>query len=436
MSGARKRSRSRKATRSRMAANSASTSGEALAAPRLSSMPCAAASASMPTTTAVLSTMSARRRAAKVAIDTWSSWLAEVGRLSTLAGCASDLFSEASAAAVTCAIMKPELSAAIAHQERRQARQAGVEQQRDAALGDGADLGDRQRQDVGREGHRLGVEVAAGDHVAGVGEHQRVVRHGVGLDHAARARRAPGCRGRRPSPAARSAASTGPARGRSRRATARSRCRRAARAPRAATAIWPGWPRAAWMRASKGLIEPWIASSDSAPAISAGGEHVLGAEQAGQRQRGRHLRAVEQRQAFLRAEHEGREADARASLRRRRSRVAVGRRGLAFADQHAGQVRQRRQVARGADRALARNARQHAGIEQRAAARRPAPAARPSGRAPGSPPWSRAPAAPPPPPAARRCRRCATARGCAAARPGARAGMCVCASLPKPVLMP
>ncbi len=41
---------------------------------------------------------------------TWSSWLAEVGRLSTLAGCASDLFSEASAAAVTCAIMKPEFS--------------------------------------------------------------------------------------------------------------------------------------------------------------------------------------------------------------------------------------------------------------------------------------------------------------------------------------
>lgn len=36
---------------------------------------------------------------------TWSSWLAEVGRLSTLAGCASDLFSLASDAAVTCAIL-------------------------------------------------------------------------------------------------------------------------------------------------------------------------------------------------------------------------------------------------------------------------------------------------------------------------------------------
>ena len=35
-----------------------------------------------------------------------------------------------------------------------------------------------------------------------------------------------------------------------------------------ATAIWPIWPRAAWMRASNGLTEPWIASSDSAPAIS------------------------------------------------------------------------------------------------------------------------------------------------------------------------
>ncbi len=73
-------------------------------------MPCAAASNSMPTMQRVFAAISSRRRAAKVAMLTWSSWLAEVGRLSTLAGCASDLFSEARAAAVTCAIMKPELS--------------------------------------------------------------------------------------------------------------------------------------------------------------------------------------------------------------------------------------------------------------------------------------------------------------------------------------
>ena len=74
---------------------------------------------------------------------TWSSWLAEVGRLSTLAGCASDLFSDASAAAVTCAIMKPEFRPGSARQERRQARHDGVDQHRDAPLGDRADLGDR-----------------------------------------------------------------------------------------------------------------------------------------------------------------------------------------------------------------------------------------------------------------------------------------------------
>ena len=41
---------------------------------------------------------------------TWSSWFADVGSESTDAGCASDLFSDASAAAVTCAIMKPEFT--------------------------------------------------------------------------------------------------------------------------------------------------------------------------------------------------------------------------------------------------------------------------------------------------------------------------------------
>ena len=54
------------------------------------------------------------RRAAKVAMLTWSSWFALVGSESTLAGCAIDLFSLASAAAVTWAIMKPLFSPASA----------------------------------------------------------------------------------------------------------------------------------------------------------------------------------------------------------------------------------------------------------------------------------------------------------------------------------
>ena len=43
-------------------------------------------------------------------MDTWSSWLAEVGMLSTEFGKAKALFSLQSAAAVTCAIMKPEFT--------------------------------------------------------------------------------------------------------------------------------------------------------------------------------------------------------------------------------------------------------------------------------------------------------------------------------------
>src|SRR5271156_4132479 len=83
-------------------------SGALVAQGAWNSMPWAAARNSMATMLAVLKAMSCRRRAAKVAMETWSSWLAEVGRLSTLAGCARDLFSEARAAAVTWAIMKPE----------------------------------------------------------------------------------------------------------------------------------------------------------------------------------------------------------------------------------------------------------------------------------------------------------------------------------------
>ena len=48
-------------------------------------------------------------RAEMVPMLTWSSVLAEDGIVSTLAGCASTLFSLTSAAEVYCTSMKPEL---------------------------------------------------------------------------------------------------------------------------------------------------------------------------------------------------------------------------------------------------------------------------------------------------------------------------------------
>ena len=55
------------------------------------------------------------------------------------------------------------VQARVGGEERRQARHAGVDQHRDAPLGDRADLGDRDRHRVGGQRHRLGVEVAARD---------------------------------------------------------------------------------------------------------------------------------------------------------------------------------------------------------------------------------------------------------------------------------
>ena len=69
ISGACSRSCSRNATRARISRCSRSTRSE-LRSGRRKSIPCAAAIASMPTIVAVLSSMSKRRRAANVAIDT------------------------------------------------------------------------------------------------------------------------------------------------------------------------------------------------------------------------------------------------------------------------------------------------------------------------------------------------------------------------------
>ena len=81
--------------------------------------------------------------------------------LSMLTGWRTLRVSATSAAAVTCAIMKPELTPRRVRNGRQAAHLGSIEQ-RDATLGDGADFRARDRQTVGGEGHRLGVEIAAG----------------------------------------------------------------------------------------------------------------------------------------------------------------------------------------------------------------------------------------------------------------------------------
>ena len=94
-----------------------------------------------------------------------------------------------------------------------------------------------------------------------------------------------------------------------------------------------------------------------------GFEHRLEGEERVQRQRGRDLGAVDQREAFLGTETQRRDARLLQHVGRRPTCFSF--QTFTFPDQRQGEVRQRRQVARGADRALARHIRHEAGVVHR-----------------------------------------------------------------------
>jgi hypothetical protein len=62
---------------------------------------------------------------------------------------------------------------------------------------------------------------------------------------------------------------------------------------RAATAIWPGWPRRAWMRGVERGVRALQRIDRQGAGGDPGGEDGLGREQAGQGQGGRTLGAVQ-----------------------------------------------------------------------------------------------------------------------------------------------
>ena len=193
----------------------------------------------------------------------------------------------------------------LRRQERRQAGERRIDQHRDAPLRQRADLAKRNRDHVGGEGHRLGVEIAAGQRLAVVGEDQRIVGDAVRFGPQASRRRLRSSRAPRPSPAAGSGCNRGPARARRRRDAIRgwrfpASARGARRPPRSA----PGGRRRRWMRASKGASEPRAASVESAPVTSAERNASSHLEEAGEREGGRELRAVQERQPLLRAERD------------------------------------------------------------------------------------------------------------------------------------
>ena len=150
----------------------------------------------------------------------------------------------------------------------------------------------------------------------------------------------------------------------------------------AATSICPRW-RAQRLDA---LVERPVGALGGIGRERAGDErrleHALGLEQAGQRQRGRDLRAVEKRQTLLRAENERRKAGSRERRLRRNARAV----DEELADAHQGRrhVRERREIAGRADRALAGNDRDQVRFEAAPPGARWSTSARPRRPARGS----------------------------------------------------
>ena len=183
------------------------------------------------------------RRAANVAMLTWSSWFAEVGSESTDAGCASDLFSDASAAAVTCAIMKPELTPPSA--TRNGGRPDRFVSIRSAMRrSDSAPISAIASATLSAANATGSAWKLPPERISScVREHERIVGDGVRLGDQHVAPRGAADRGTRPSPAAGSADCTDPAR--EWQSLCDSRIALPASSPRliAAASICPRWPR-------------------------------------------------------------------------------------------------------------------------------------------------------------------------------------------------
>ena len=193
----------------------------------------------------------------------------------------------------------------------------GVDQPLDAPLADGPELGDRDGEHVGGQRDRLAVEVAA----ARAARPCRRTPSGCRWRRSSRsrpcARRTRARRARRRGPGACSAGCRRPAPCRSRGAT-RGCGLPASRRAQVARGRAPG-PGAGARRGCAGRRRrrvPLSASRVSAPATSAvrASRQRLGQRQAGHR--GHELRAVDERQPFLRLQRDGREARRAAAPRR------------------------------------------------------------------------------------------------------------------------
>ena len=181
------RSSSSGATRDRTQACTAASAGDVVSGASRSIAWHAHSSSIAMTSRARVSDRAAFSDAAMLML-TWSSLFADVGIESTPAGCCPQSGCDGGGGDLR---QHPHRSQpALARQERRQAAQGRIHEAIGAPFADRRQWRQRRSREVGGDGDRRAVEVAAGDDVAGVGEHHRVVGRGVGLDLSERRARA------------------------------------------------------------------------------------------------------------------------------------------------------------------------------------------------------------------------------------------------------
>ena len=116
------------------------------------------------------------------------------------------------------------------------------------------------------------------------------------------------------------------------------------------------------MRGSNAPGLPRRASSESAAAMSAASASASASQQRQAEQREHALRAVEEREAFLGFERDGRDSGALHGVARRRE-ISPLKFGAAFADDDLREVRERREIAGSSDRTLRGNYWMDSGVE-------------------------------------------------------------------------
>ena len=251
--------------------------------------------------------------------------------------------------------------AAVVDQKWRQPAHLRVHEDGDAPLRQAPYLGNRQRKRVCGKCHRLGVKIAAGQDISGVCEQQWVVRDGIGfnmesggdaadqIEAGAHDLRLAAKRIRILHPGAIDVRCAYCAAGHQLQVFAGDGDLARLPARRVNTRI-------------KRRITPLEGVDRHRARDHSAGEQILGAKESGECERGRYLRAIDQREPFLGAELEGLQAGRFETLRCILGFAVDA--YLANPEQHGAQVRERRQVARRADRALRGNDRIYLPVKQ------------------------------------------------------------------------